>query len=73
MFKQSVATKNKLPGPPPLHPSGRPDPERAQQPPLSEPPYQPYAENPALSEPPYKPYAEKPAVHEPAYEPYKGV
>jgi hypothetical protein len=56
MFSQLVKDANKSAEPPLTHPGAPPDSERAQQPPLLEPPYRPYAENPALQEPPYEPY-----------------
>ena len=71
MFTQSVRKASKSPEPPPTHPGGPPDSERAKQPPLPEPSYKPYTEEPAA--PAYRPYAEKPALSEPPYEPYKGM
>ena len=78
MTKHSVTNAIKSPEPPLAYPGATPDAERAQRPPLPEPPYKPYAEKPELSGPPYKPYSNKPypkksAQPEPPYEPYKGM
>jgi hypothetical protein len=70
MFNHSATNANKSLEPPLLYPGATPDAERAQKPPLPEPPYKPYAKKPALPEPPYKPYAQKPVLAEPPYEPY---
>jgi hypothetical protein len=63
----------KKPGEPPVAYRGAPpDSERASQPPLPEPPYQPYPEK-TLPEARYEPYAKKPGVPEVVYEPYKDI
>ena len=59
---------------PPLRYLGAtPDADRAQTPPLPEPPYKPYAEISSLSGPAYKPYAKKREPQGPPYEPYKDI
>ena len=73
MFKQSVKKASRSAQPPLTHSGGPPDSERAKQPPLPEPPYNPYTDKPAVPTPTYKPYAEKPGLSEPPYEPYKGM
>jgi len=73
MFNRSASDTNKPAEPPRAHPGAPLDSERAKQPPLIEPIYEPYAPNPVPHEAPYKPYSEKPALSEPPYEPYKGM
>jgi hypothetical protein len=73
MFSHSATDSNKSLEPPLAYPGATPDAERAQKPPLPEPPYEPYSRKPSLPEPPYKPYAEKPPLPETPYEPYKGM
>ena len=72
MFNHSATDANKAPEPPRTYPGAPPDSERAQQPPLPEPIYEPYAQI-TLHDDSYKPYSEKAALPEPAYEPYKGI
>jgi len=73
MFNQFATNAIKSPEPPRTHPGAPLESERAKQPPLPEPRYEPYAEKPAMPDLPYKPYAEKPALPESPYEPYKGM
>ena len=56
MVNHSTAKANKSLESPLSYPEATPDAERAQKPPLPEPPYQPYAEKPGQVEPPYEPY-----------------
>ena len=56
MVKRSAISPNKSLEPPLPYPGAVPDAERAQKPPLPEPPYRPYAKKPAPPEPPYEPY-----------------
>lgn len=72
MFNRSATDANKFPEPPRTHPAAPPDSERAKQPRLPEPIYEPYAQK-ALDDASYKPYSEKAAAPEPPYEPYKGM
>jgi len=74
LLTAAVATNgNRVLEPRPPYASATPDAERAQKPPLPEPPYKPYTEKPDLTEPAYLPYVKKPALSEPPYEPYKGM
>jgi len=72
MFNRSAMDTNKLPEPSRTYPAAPPEPERAEQPLLPEPIYEPYAQK-ALHDVSYKPYSEKATPHEPPYEPYKGI
>ncbi len=65
MPNQSATDTNKSSEPPS-------DSERAQQPPLPELIYEPYAQR-VLHDASYKPYSEKAALPDPPYEPYKGI
>jgi hypothetical protein len=65
MPNQSTTDTNKSSEPPS-------DSERAQEPALPEPIYEPYAQRP-LHDASYKPYSEKAALPDPPYEPYKGI
>ena len=56
MVKHSATKQNKSLEPPLSYPGATPDAERAQKPPLPEPPYEPYAKKPMLPEPLYEPY-----------------
>jgi hypothetical protein len=56
MLNKSAAEANQSPEPPLARPGATPDSDRAKQPPLPEPPYEPYAKKPRLPEPPYEPY-----------------
>ena len=56
MFSHSAINANKSLEPPLSYPGATPDAERAQKPPLPEPPSKPYAKQPAPPEPPYEPY-----------------
>jgi hypothetical protein len=73
MFNHSATNANKTLESPLRYPGATPDAERAQKPPLPEPPYKPYAQTPPLLEPPYKPYAKKSGPPDSPYEPYKGM
>jgi hypothetical protein len=73
MSNRMGADSNKSPEARLTHPGATPDAERAQKPPLPEPPYEPYVQKPVLPEPPYKPYAKKSALPGPPYEPHKGM
>jgi len=74
MLSHSATKAHKSPEPPVPYLGAKPDEERAQKPPLPEPPYEPYAKKPPVpGEPPYEPYAKKPALPDPLYEPYKDI
>jgi hypothetical protein len=73
MSQQFAPNANQSPEPPRTHAGATLESERVKQPPLPEPPYEPYAEKPAMPNLPYKPYAEKPKLPESPYEPYKGM
>jgi hypothetical protein len=62
MFNHSATNANKSLEPPLSYPGATPDAERAQKPPLPEPPYKPYAQKLPLPGPPYKPDAKKSAL-----------
>jgi hypothetical protein len=56
MSDDSPKDANKSLEPPLIHPAVPPGAERAEQSPLPEAPYRPYADKPAKSEPRYEPY-----------------
>lgn len=56
MFNQSAADANQLSEPPQIRPATPPDSEGVKPPPLSEPPYRPYANEPGKPDVPYEPY-----------------
>jgi len=72
MLKQLATDTSKSPEPPRTYREAPAVPERAQQPPLPEPIYEPYAQK-GLHDASYKPYSEKAALPEPPYEPYKSI
>jgi hypothetical protein len=72
MFNQLAADSNKSPEPPLTHQGERRKSEPAKPPEPPGTPYRPYSDKPPLSEPPYNPYAKKP-VHEPPHEPYRDI
>jgi len=72
MFKQAATRGNQSPGAPLMDPGGQPDSEHAEQTPVPESPYRPYAQEATQSELPYKPY-EQTVPDEVPYEPYKGI
>jgi hypothetical protein len=73
MLNHSATKANKSLEPLVPYPGATPDAERAQKPPLPEPPYEPYAKKRVPGEPPYQPYTKKPAPPGPPYEPYKDI
>lgn len=73
MFSHTTRKAEESPEPPLAYPGATPDAERAQRPPLPEPPYRPYARKAVPPEPPYRPYSKKPATPELPYEPYKDI